>query len=161
MQKSFQVGAAIWLLILTIASGQTASPVKVRNCPGETPRASLAAVYIDNCSQDSCVFQKGQNVTMEMDIEFKERVQSLKASLYAIVLGVPIRWDGVNKEACQDIVSDGPKCPLSSGDYITYGVNLYVNPSYPTVTADVKYMLVDEKQRTQICWIVKASVRPA
>ncbi|ODN04090.1 Epididymal secretory protein E1 [Orchesella cincta] len=185
---SFQPPAAICLFVLIIASvlGEFGTPIKVRNCPGESPKASLAAVYIENCSQEPCIFRKGQNVTMEMDLEFckltiiiiptlltqlyinfekdhfnfkAEGVQSLRAKLYALVLGVPVLWDGINPEACQDIISEGPRCPLSAGDYITYGVNLYVNPIYPTVTADVKYMLLDENKRTQICWIVKASVK--
>ncbi|CAL8118266.1 unnamed protein product [Orchesella dallaii] len=161
MLKSFNFETALCLFLIIISSGECGMPVKVRNCPGENPKASLAAVYIENCSQEPCVFRKGQNVTMEMDIELNEDVKSLKARLYALVLGVPVLWDGVNPDACQDIISDEPKCPLNSGDYFTYGVNLYVSPVYPTITADVKYMLLDEKQRTQICWIVKASVKPA
>jgi len=60
-------------------------------------------------------------------------VASLEARFYAIVLGVPIKWDGVNPDACKDIISDGPRCPLNASDYITYGVTLHVSPSYPTV----------------------------
>ncbi|ODN04092.1 Protein NPC2 [Orchesella cincta] len=136
------------------------TPVTVRPCPGVESKATLVAVFIGSCTEAPCIFRKGQNVTMEMDIDFHQTVNRLQAELYALVFGAPVKWDGVNPEGCDDIVSIG-ECPLEAGDYITYGVDLYVSPSYPTVTADVRYQLLDENGDTQICWIVRAQVRPA
>ncbi|CAL8118256.1 unnamed protein product [Orchesella dallaii] len=148
-------------LFLIVNAGIPDTPVAVRPCPGVESKASLVGVYIGNCTVAPCTFTKGQNVEMEMDIDFLQPVERLEAQLYALIFGAPVKWEGVNPEACEDIVSIPDTCPLRVGAYITYGVKFYVERQYPTITTDVQYLLLDENGDTQICWIVRASVKPA
>ncbi len=59
-------------------------------------------------------------------------VENLEAKLYALLGSIEIGWDGLNPNACEDILSEGD-CPFHNGDYVTYGVNLYIASGYPTV----------------------------
>lgn len=59
-------------------------------------------------------------------------VQNLEAKLYASIGSIEVGWDGLNPNACEDILSV-KDCPFQDGDYVTYGVNLYIGSAYPTV----------------------------
>ncbi|ODN04091.1 Epididymal secretory protein E1 [Orchesella cincta] len=159
--KSLQIAVACCLLaILTVVAGQRNTPITVRNCRGETPKASLTSVFIENCTQEPCIFRKGQNYSIEMDLEILGPVESMEAHLYAKLAGISFNWGG-NPEACNDIISAGPRCPLKTGDNITYGGHLYVSEHIATFTADFKYIVLDENRETLVCWLVKASVQEA
>lgn len=50
------------------------APLRTRSCPGVENRATLVGFYVDDCWEEPCVFKKGQNVALEVDIELSKKI---------------------------------------------------------------------------------------
>jgi Niemann-Pick C2 protein len=102
-------------------------------------------VRITNCDAPPCKLKKRTKVMIEQRFTPKRDIQSLKTSVHATILGIPLPFIGVDgTDACGKIfnAADGSKapCPLKQGSEYIYKNEFPILNIYPTVRDKSRYL---------------------
>jgi len=137
-------------LVLVFLSG-TAYSVIWKACPGTT-KGTIKNVNVVGCeTTDTCELHKGKNASIEIDFTPAEDSASAKSVVYGVIFGLKHKFDLANPDVCKD---SGVVCPLKSGSAYTYTTNIYVSPSYPSLSLTVEWEIQDAASADLVCFTI-------
>ncbi|CAG7835537.1 unnamed protein product, partial [Allacma fusca] len=98
-------------------------------------------------------------------VKFTARENSplLEPTIYGIIGGIKVGWNGVNKEACQDLL-DTNKCPVVAGRTYHYYTSIEILNSYPSTRLTFQWGITAKtasgtKGKNHICFTMPARIR--
>ncbi|XP_030766412.1 ecdysteroid-regulated 16 kDa protein-like [Sitophilus oryzae] len=118
---------------------------------------SIVDIQITNCPASSrrCTLKRNTNATMVINFTPSTPSTSLKAVVHGLIMGVPVPFDLPNPDGCKD---SGLSCPLTPGTTYKYTTTMPISTSYPRITLDIKWELVDSDQKDVICAQIPARI---
>lgn len=107
------------------------------------------------CNKDRYILQKGTNITL--NVQFWSSVDSdeVKVRAHGFVMGVPIPLKMPNEDGCKN---SGIECPVKNGEKYAYVQNFEVKPSYPKMSANLRWSLGDSNGGTVACVILPVEI---
>lgn len=105
--------------------------------------------------KESYVLQKGTNVTMNVAFWASEDADHVTVRAHGMVMGVPIRLKMPNEDGCRE---SGIQCPVKNGERYTYVQKFEVKPSYPKMSATLKWSLGDGKGGVMACVLLPVEI---
>ncbi|KAK8382995.1 hypothetical protein O3P69_011500 [Scylla paramamosain] len=105
---------ALCLLLLAAALAFTAA-TNVEDC-GST--ATISNLIITGCDVPPCHFQRGTNITVDIDLKNNEATSKLTTKVTATLAGVEVPWTGADPNACDNLTKGS--CPLEAGEESHY-----------------------------------------
>lgn len=135
---------SIALVILLVVSACESSVY--RDCGSKT--GSIESVDITGCTKAPCVFQKGQNYTLDLSFKSITNSKTLVNRVYGLIAHVPIPFHLPNDNGCEL----GIKCPIKSGDNLKESVTMPILNEYPRIGVIVKWVAVDDAGKDMICF---------
>lgn len=105
--------------------------------------------------KDVYVLQKGTNVTLHIDFWSSVDSGTAKVKAHGLVMGVPIPLRMPNEDACNDC---GIRCPMENGKRYQYRQGFEVKPSYPKMSATIKWVLGDDNGGTVACVLIPVEI---
>ncbi|GFX63309.1 NPC intracellular cholesterol transporter 2 [Trichonephila clavipes] len=118
-------------------------------CWGSSKTGKVLNVQVTGCeTSDVCEFKRGEKYNFDVSFESLTDSASLRAVIHGIVGGVAIPFPIQNANACEHSEIE---CPLQTGQTYNYGYEIEVRNTYPTLKADVKWELKDDKNQDVFC----------
>ncbi|CAG0897677.1 unnamed protein product [Darwinula stevensoni] len=144
-------------LIVLFALFASAFATTVQDCQGgQTPIGRLIRVDIEGCQTPPCILPQGSIVNFEIEFETGEAGEDLEPEIVAILAGIEIPYDGVPKEACEDLIQGD--CPYAKNEVLIYSQEFEILPIFPPVEVTVRWALKDEMNRWHMCFEVDIEV---
>lgn len=72
------------------------------------------------------------------------------------VMGATIQYPYPEQDACKSLTNG--ECPLKKDAKVTYNLEMPISKSYPSVTINIEFSLLDEKKNVQVCFNVDLKV---
>merc|ERR1712212_453525 len=126
-----------------------------RNC-GSEATVDLNAIEISNCAGARCILVRGQKAEITIPFTPSTDVTQLTTKVHGVIAGVPVPFplpEGENN-ACTYT-----GCPIQPNNPATFKYSLYVDPSFPALSVDVKWELVDQSGVSQVCIVFPATLK--
>ncbi|OXU21348.1 hypothetical protein TSAR_014637 [Trichomalopsis sarcophagae] len=147
--------AIVGLIALTAAT-------RVNECGSGKALPDTTQVQITNCDAPPCRLKRRTKVAIEQKFIPSQDVQSLKTSVHATILGIPLPFIGVDgTDACGKIFNAADNtpatCPLKQGTEYIYRNEFPVLPVYPTVALTV-YWALKENEKPIACFEVPSRI---
>ncbi|XP_054709507.1 NPC intracellular cholesterol transporter 2-like [Uloborus diversus] len=128
--------------------------LKYTDCGSKTGK--IKEVYLSGCEDsDVCELKRGETYTYKLSFESMTESESLKAVVHGVVGGVSMPYPIPNSDACEE---EGVDCPIESGKTYSYGNEIEVRQSYPSVRADVKWQLKDASNKDVVCVLIPVKI---
>ncbi|XP_042897566.1 NPC intracellular cholesterol transporter 2 homolog a-like [Parasteatoda tepidariorum] len=128
--------------------------LKYTDCGSKTGK--IVSVKMTGCEdEDICELKRGETYNYEVKFESLTASKRLRAVLNGIINGVAMPFPLPNANACEhsDI-----ECPIKNGESYTYSYDIEVRDNYPTLRADVKWQLKDDKNKDVVCVLLPVKV---
>lgn len=71
-------------------------------------------------------------------------------------MGATIPYPYPEQDACKSLING--ECPLKKDAEVTYNLEMPISKTYPTVTINIEFSLVDENKNVQVCFNVDVKV---
>ena len=91
-----------------------------------------------------------------MEFSVTATSETLTNKLFGEIGGLLVPWNGVDADACTNL-PDG-SCPLESGTKYVYTNTLTVIDSYPAISLNIVWKLVDAAGKNQVCFKLPATI---
>ncbi|XP_060826001.1 NPC intracellular cholesterol transporter 2-like isoform X2 [Bombus pascuorum] len=117
---------------------------------------SPVSVEILGCSSLPCNLVRGTNVEANVVFKAVEDVNSLKPVVDVQLGSGHIPYLLPVQDACKCLTSG--KCPLQKGQLATYRLVMPVEKSYPRISLTIQLSLVNEQNKSQVCFKIPAKV---
>ncbi|KAK3792339.1 hypothetical protein RRG08_046648 [Elysia crispata] len=144
------MNSSMFLAVVCLAiAAAVATNIPVKDCGSKL--ATIDAIDINPCSSIPCPFKKGTSVNVTIDFTAKADISSAKSSVHGIIASVPVPFPLKDSDACHFM-----KCPIKSGDKVTYKNSVDVLTAYPEITVLVKWEIVAEQD--VICFTVPVKI---
>ncbi|XP_045113974.1 NPC intracellular cholesterol transporter 2 homolog a-like [Portunus trituberculatus] len=143
---------ALRLAFLAAALALTAA-TNVQDC-GST--ATIRNLIITDCAVPPCHFERGTNITVDIDFKNNEASSKLTTKVTATLAGIEFPWTGADPNGCDNLTKGS--CPLEVGEESHYKASAPVLQSYPSVSVIVTWKLVADSGKTTICFTVPVTV---
>uniref|UniRef100_L7MA53 Putative ml domain protein n=1 Tax=Rhipicephalus pulchellus TaxID=72859 RepID=L7MA53_RHIPC len=120
-----------------------------------SPDGTIISFHVDGCNQpDTCILKKGTQANVT--IVFKSNVASngVKVEVHGLIHKVPLPFPLPQSDACKS----GVACPIKAGATYTYRGSFPVRPSYPSLSLDVKWELVDDNGSDLVCQLIPIQI---
>ncbi|XP_011309457.1 ecdysteroid-regulated 16 kDa protein [Fopius arisanus] len=131
-------------VLCLIALGDSTDVKQCANGGGNTIKSTV----ITECDEPPCELKRGTRVEIEQKFVPDRDVKSLKTSVHATILGLPLPFVGVDgSDACNhvyDAQGNVAGCPLKAGTEYHYKNGFPVRKIYPKVSLDVYWALVED-----------------
>lgn len=75
-------------------------------------------------------------------------------TIYGIRAPYPIPED--QRNGCNDLV--GTMCPITEGEFVTFGIGMAVEPNYPLVKIEVEFRLFDGSNNALFCVAIDVEI---
>nr|CDS25987.1 GTP binding protein Parf [Hymenolepis microstoma] len=118
--------------------------------------------YIDAsvvpCNEDPCVLKRGHNTSINIQFTPTELVKGGKIVVHGIIRGIPVPFPLPDNNLCHFLKSGcnaQPNVPTEM-DY-----SLYVKESYPPISVEIKWQLVDDLGVDLVCIKFPAKLQSA
>ncbi|KAL6434005.1 hypothetical protein ACFW04_005866 [Cataglyphis niger] len=111
---------------------------------------------IDGCDSSPCIVYKGTNLTAQWDFVANADTKSLVPQVIVTVMGGTIKYPYPEQDACKSLTNG--ECPLKKDAKVTYNLNMPISKSYPSVTINIEFSLLDETKSVQVCFNVDLKV---
>lgn len=83
---------------------------------------------------------------------------ALRPEIIAYAFGVRAIYDlPADRQIGCDWIS-GTRCPLTSGEFATYEINMPVTEEYPLTTLEIEIRLYDQDDHIHFCTIIESEV---
>ncbi|XP_044254730.1 NPC intracellular cholesterol transporter 2 homolog a-like [Tribolium madens] len=125
------------------------------NC-GSNPD-TLLSVWVSGCEEtEKCILQKGTDASIEITFTSVES-NTVTAKVYGVFSGglITTEFPFPYPNAC---LNSGLTCPIRASETYTYQTSLFVHPTYPKISVDVKWQLVDDAGNDIVCVIIPAKI---
>ncbi|PRD24658.1 UNVERIFIED_CONTAM: Epididymal secretory protein E1 [Trichonephila clavipes] len=133
----------LYAVILSTVLFSQSWALKFTDCGSKTGK--VLNVQVTGCeTSDVCEFKRGEKYNFDVSFESLTDSASLRAVIHGIVGGVAIPFPIQNANACEHSEIE---CPLQTGQTYNYGYEIEVRNTYPTLKADVKWELKDDKNQ--------------
>uniref|UniRef100_G3MLH4 MD-2-related lipid-recognition domain-containing protein n=1 Tax=Amblyomma maculatum TaxID=34609 RepID=G3MLH4_AMBMU len=154
MERRAQPPFGVALVLLVVASTAGKCMAFWKPCTADNGHV-LDLTVNTPCNKERYILQKGTNVTF--NVEFWPTVDSgcVKAQAYGLVMGVPIPLKMPNDDGCKN---SGIECPVKSGEKYMYVQEIEVKPSYPKMSATIRWSLGDESGGTMACAVLPVDI---
>ncbi|XP_076252820.1 ecdysteroid-regulated 16 kDa protein-like [Rhynchophorus ferrugineus] len=118
---------------------------------------SIIDVSVTNCAPTArrCILKRNTNATMTINFKSNVKSDSLTAEVHGIIMGVPVAFDLPNTDGCKD---SGIVCPLSADSSYEYTTTMPIKSSYPRITVEIKWQLIDDEGKNVICALIPAKI---
>ncbi|OXU19474.1 hypothetical protein TSAR_003138 [Trichomalopsis sarcophagae] len=113
-------------------------------------------VRFDGCSEPPCLLVRGTNATAEWDFSIPEDTNVLKPRVLATYLGETVLYPFPQENACDTLKN--AKCPLKSGQDVTYQLSMPILEYYPRIPVSVEFAFLDDKDKLILCFAFSAKV---
>ncbi|XP_076766086.1 Niemann-Pick type C-2b [Xylocopa sonorina] len=148
-------------VLIFVALLAIARATEVNHCGTGEKVEDSERIKITGCEVPPCKLKRRTKATIEQKFVPEQDVQSLVNNVYAVVLGVPLPFVGVDgTSACESIFNeDGTTagCALKKGVEYTYKREFAVLQIYPTISLTIHYALM-EGNSTIACFEVPAKI---
>ncbi|OXU19473.1 hypothetical protein TSAR_003137, partial [Trichomalopsis sarcophagae] len=134
-----------------VASSTQSTPFKTCK-DGAAPKD----VRVAGCTKNPCSFIRGRNVSAEWDFSIPEDTKALKPRVRATVLGATVNYPFPQKDACSTLTN--AKCPLETGEDVTYQLSMPILKSYPKIPLTVEFAFLDDNDKVVVCFSLSAKV---
>lgn len=114
--------------------------------------AEPTSVKVDNCNDQYCEVKRGSSAKIEMTFKLAADVNALTAEGKGELNGKWVNYSlGKQAKVCDNLL-DGKKCPLKSGDEVTYAAAIAVPKLAPVGTKLlVQLRITDDKKKGVVC----------
>jgi len=143
-------------LLLTVAY-TNAGAVDFKRCQGIETTGIVSNVIIPSCTSLPCVFLKGGSYSIEIDFENYKETETLTTEVYGNVAGVNFAWPGLDSDGCKFMLVG--QCPFRRNDYVTFGMSMKVEELYPSVEAQLRWLIKGDDGRAIFCWEIPVLLR--
>lgn len=83
-------------------------------------------------------------------------MESLEPRVVVTFMGTTIKYPYPEKNACNSLVSG--ECPLEKDSEATYNLQMQISKSYPTVSLNIEFALIDQNKDVEVCFNVDCEV---
>ncbi|CDW53195.1 E1 DerP2 DerF2 domain containing protein [Trichuris trichiura] len=119
-------------------------------------RAKILWVEVRPCDDPyNCTLVKGTDVELFVRFVPNDTVTSLTAVAYGKLGFEYKRMPVANPRACK---TSGRACTIQPGTAVTYRTKFHVRKEYPKNVVYVRFKLLDQKERTQICMLMTGHI---
>ncbi|KAJ1528794.1 hypothetical protein ONE63_007173 [Megalurothrips usitatus] len=149
------VGLAVLLGLTALALA-----ADIEDCTENDELGQFVEATIAGCSDDDtkCPLHRGQNASITIKFKTKKEIKSVQqvvhGSLPAVPIPVPFPLE--SPDACQNT---GLTCPLPAAGDFTYTYSIFVKPTFPKVSVNVKWELLNEDQKQIVCVKVPSTLK--
>ncbi|XP_021946609.1 NPC intracellular cholesterol transporter 2 [Folsomia candida] len=133
-------------------------PVQASRCEtGDESGAPIPVnIIVPACDAPPCMLRKGETYRVEIDFDVPRNTNNLTVEVTGIIEGLELPWNGVKENGCDDILVG--RCPMTEGDYWTYGVDILVQAIYPATPLIIKWQMRDDSEQAIWCFHLPAEI---
>lgn len=102
---------------------------------------------VEGCTTLPCVFHKGTNATVTIEITTNIALASLKNLIYGQIAGVNVPFNFPQADAC----ANGVTCPSTAGGVYSQTISLPILNEYPSLSLLVQFQVNDQDKKKQAC----------
>lgn len=137
----------------------------VDSCPSSKSLVPVEdnTIEISNCTKGPCKLKRKTNVSINQKFTPTEDIKSMKTTVFAQVLGLPLPFIGVDGTSACDYIfaEDGETklgCPLKAGVPVVYKRSFPVLEIYPKMSLTVHWELEGRGAKSITCFEVLAKI---
>ncbi|CAN7941875.1 unnamed protein product [Ixodes pacificus] len=139
-------------LLLAALCGLTEA-IKWTDCGSSV--GQVASVSVTGCEHsDTCILKKGTDVSLIIDFTSNVKSPTVQVKAYGVLEHVPIPFDVPQPDACQS----GVTCPVQPAGKYNYRGSFPIKPMYPSLSLDIKWELLDDKDENLVCVLVPVKI---
>ncbi|KOX77076.1 Epididymal secretory protein E1 [Melipona quadrifasciata] len=114
------------------------------------------SVSIVGCNSVPCNLVRGTNVEGRINFNAVSNARTLRPVVDVQLGSIHIPHLLPEQNACKNLVSG--QCPLEKGESATYLLKMPVKKSYQKASLIIQLSLVDENNKTQVCFKIPANI---
>ncbi|KAH7977498.1 hypothetical protein HPB49_001993 [Dermacentor silvarum] len=120
-----------------------------------SPDGTIVSFHIDGCKQpDTCVLKKGTLANVTITFNSKVASQGVNVKVHGVYHEVPLPFPLPQPDACKS----GVTCPIQAQGSYSYRGSFPVKSSYPSLSLDVKWELVDDNGNDLVCQLIPVHI---
>ena len=127
--------------------------IAFKDCGSET--GTISSVTVTDCTAIPCIFEKGKNYTLTLNLDSKVNSKSVSNLVYGVIAKIPVPFHLPNADGC----SMGISCPVKSGDSLSESVTLPILSEYPKLSLYVKWEVMDDSNKQMACFIFPVKIQ--
>ncbi|VDI46436.1 Niemann-Pick C2 protein [Mytilus galloprovincialis] len=138
MTSILRVFLHVWSILAQFIFGAVGTEFK--DCGSSA--AIISTFEVSDCPKGPCLFKRGTNVTLTVQLTPNDNIKSATTSIYGYIGSIKTPFI-LNKDACVNSI----KCPIEKGVLTTFTDTIYVESAYPKLrlVADLEVKTDDGK----------------
>ncbi|XP_050049261.1 NPC intracellular cholesterol transporter 2-like [Dermacentor andersoni] len=120
-----------------------------------SPDGTIVNFHVDGCKQpDTCVLKKGTLANVTIAFNSKVASKGVNVKVHGVIHEVPLPFPLPQPDACQS----GVACPIKPQGSYTYRGSFPVKSSYPSISLNIRWELVDDHGNDLVCQLIPVSI---